>query len=232
MLSYKQYKALNESVMPSFALGLASHTNLGINSPFASFEEAKKVAKKKAKKKMFGDDEETGDGEMVPPASEKDEPDVDVEVGEEEAEDEDCGCKSMSKKKSKKTSKKKMWADEDDAQPEDEESDDSEEESEEEIEDGEEEEVPEGPCKADDVADEESGVALAGKGSPKELSFSKKKAKKSMKKESAEQEWWDSLNQMMGSSSDYKYSTELTPIDVNSLTQAVRQEPRQGSFFG
>lgn len=170
MISYKQYKAINEAVMPSFTLGLANPSNMGLTSPFASFAEAKK--------KMFGDkesDDETGDGEMVKPSSEKDDPDVDVDMGEEG----DCGCNAMSKKTSKKTakkaSKKKMWSDEDDApEVEDEEEEDADVgEGDEEIED-------------DDMGeeDDQSGEVLAGKGGMKNgpvaggPMFSKKSKKK------------------------------------------------------
>lgn len=155
MLSYKQYKALNESVMPSFNLGVTNPTNLGLSSPFADYAEAKKMAKKKSKKKMFGDEEEeTGDGEMVPPASEKDEPDVDVDMGDDE-DSGDCGMKCA---KSKKKSKKKMWSDEDDAAPEEEGEEDMG--DEEDMDDMGDEDIEGEPDE-----DEESGEALAGKGS-------------------------------------------------------------------
>ena len=110
MLSYKQWKMLNESIMPSFNLGIANPSNLGIQSQSGysmNFEEAKK-----SKKKMFGDDDdETGDGEMVEPASDKDDPDVDVSVGDDKGGCNKCGA--FSKKSAKKSSKKKCSSDAD-----------------------------------------------------------------------------------------------------------------------
>jgi hypothetical protein len=150
MLSYKQYRALNESVMPTFTLGIAQPTNLGISSPFGVDES--KMAKKMSKKKMnFGDEEEddTGDGEMVPPSSDKDSPDVDVDLGD----DKEDGCK-MCGAKSKKTSKKKMWSDKDDDGGEDDEEHEDDDDGDEGHEDNDE----------DSDEDEESGEDLADKG--------------------------------------------------------------------
>ena len=49
MLSYKQWKTLNESILPSFTLGLGQPTNLGLQSAFGlGLEESKKAAKKKS----------------------------------------------------------------------------------------------------------------------------------------------------------------------------------------
>lgn len=113
MLSYKQWKMLNESVMPSFNLGVVNPSNLGLQtqSAFTMDIEEAKMAKKKAKKKMFGDDDETGDGEMVEPASDKDDPDVDVKIGDDKGSCDGDKCGAFSKKKSKKSSKKKCGAD-------------------------------------------------------------------------------------------------------------------------
>lgn len=126
MLPYKQWKMLNESVMPSYNLGIAKPSNLGLQSQFAlGLEESKK----KAKKKMFGDDEdETGDGEMVEPSCEKDEPEVDVslEKGDDTEFSKKCGAKCA---KSKKNSKKKCGGDVDmdDTESNDQDKDDDEE---------------------------------------------------------------------------------------------------------
>ena len=89
MLSYKQWKSLNESILPSFNLGLGNPNSLGIQTPFG-FEEAKHG--KKSKKKM-----PTGDGEIVDASSKKDDPkedeeeevevDVDVEKADDKADD-------------------------------------------------------------------------------------------------------------------------------------------------
>lgn len=110
MLSYKQWKMLNESVFPSFNLGIANPSNLGVQSQSGFAMDIEE-----GKKKMLGDDE-TGDGEMVEPASEKDNPDVDVSLGDDNGgcgDDEKCGAfsKKSSKKTAKKSSKKKCGAD-------------------------------------------------------------------------------------------------------------------------
>jgi hypothetical protein len=112
MLSYKQWKTLNESFGGPINLGLTNPTNLGLSSniPGIDLDEAKMKKMLKAKKKMFGGDDE-GDGEMVPAKAPKDDPDVDM--GDEEM---DGGCKNCmkSKKKSPKKmmkSKKKMFGD-------------------------------------------------------------------------------------------------------------------------
>lgn len=121
MLSYKQWKTVNESVMPGGGcLGVSTPNSLGIMSKFGLVEAAKK-----SKKKMFGDEEdETGDGEVVDAASEKDEPEIDIDDAGDEEHDGGCNmCGKNSKKKSAKKSakkslkksKKKMWGDEDDA---------------------------------------------------------------------------------------------------------------------
>jgi hypothetical protein len=117
MLSYKQWKSLNESVLPSFNLGLGRPASLGIVSQFG-FEEAGMGKKKHGKKKME-------DGEIVKPARKADKPSVDVEVGDDDEDVksvdvcEKCGgmCGKTSKKKCNlcaMKSKKKMWSDEDD----------------------------------------------------------------------------------------------------------------------
>lgn len=226
MLSYKQWKMVNES---TFALGLAVQPTVGIQAPHElGFDEAKKMSKKKSKKKMhFGGDEDediSGDGEMVDPSSAKDSPDVDVDVDDEGGEEfGGCGgdkCGKMSKKKSKK----KMWSDEDDEgeveAPEEEEEDDDEEF---EDEGGDEEKVV--AKKKPPVSDEE--VPL----------FSKKKSKKKMKREGTEEEqWWASVKSMVTSNPNQKFGDGWTeyqedalfsPVDQSNLTQAVR-EPQPG----
>ena len=181
MLSYKQWKTLNESFTGSFNLGVKSSGQvLGIQSPFASYgielEEAKK-AKKAKKKKMHGEEDETGDGEVVGPSSEKDEPEVDVDSDEgeegEEGEEGDekvspCDEPKMCGKNAKKNSKKKMCSDEDEGEEDEDEEDGMEGE-----EDGEE-----------DEEDEEDGEENLGKKplEKDELQFSKKNAKKKSKK--------------------------------------------------
>ena len=156
MLSYKQWKTLNESVLPSFSLGLGRPSSLGLVSQFG-FDEMK-MAEKKAKKKM-------DDGEIVKAKRKADKPDVEVDVDGKDSEEMDvcgkCGsmCGSMSKKHSEKhcklcmKSKKKMWSDEDDRDEEEAEGDQEEAEGDEEEAEGEEEEAKAEKKKAE--ADEE-----------------------------------------------------------------------------
>ena len=51
MLSYKNWKIMNESILPSFNLGLGRHSNLGIQSQFG-LEESGAMHKKNKKKKI------------------------------------------------------------------------------------------------------------------------------------------------------------------------------------
>lgn len=224
LLGYKQWKMLNESVMPSLAIGIASQSSLGLQNPYASLDEAKK----KSKKKMhFGDDEDiSGDGEMVDAASAKDTPDLDVDLEDEDEGGGGCGehCGKMSKKKAKKKSKKKMWSDEDDEAPE------------EDLEDDEE-------MVDDEEGEEEMGDEVVAKKKPpmggeEEVPlFSKKKSKKKMKREATEEEaWWASVKNMVSSNPNQKFGDGWTeyqedalfaPVDQNNLTQAVR-EPGPG----
>lgn len=150
MLSYKQWKTLNESILPSFSLGIGNPSNLGLQSPFSTLEEGKKKSKKKMwddeddaedvekddeekedEEEGDGEDAETGDGEVVEPSSEKDDPDVDVEVGEDEEESpKGCGAKCGAKcakcgRMSKKKSKKKCGADMNPLEGDDDEEDDN-----------------------------------------------------------------------------------------------------------
>ena len=67
MLSYKNWKSLNESFFNQ-TLGLSNHQNLGLVSPSSLFDPVHSEAK--AKKEVIED--ESGDGETVPAASEKD----------------------------------------------------------------------------------------------------------------------------------------------------------------
>ena len=52
MQSYKQWKLMNESILPSFNLGLGRPSNLGITSQFGFDEGMHKKKKKKMKKMM------------------------------------------------------------------------------------------------------------------------------------------------------------------------------------
>ena len=162
MLSYKQWKTFNESVLPSFSLGLGRPSSLGLVSQFG-FDEMK-MAKKKAKKKME-------DGEIVKAKRKADKPEVEVDVdGEDSEENGVCGsmCGSKSKKHSAKKcklcmkSKKKMWSDEDDqdeekAMGDEEEAEEDEEEAEEDEEEAEEDE------EEDEEDEEEANEAYSKK---------------------------------------------------------------------
>ena len=64
------------------------------------------------------------------------------------------------------------------------------------------------------------------------LKRAKKKSKKKMHAESAdEQAWWNSVHSMMGTTNE-KFSDGVeglfTPVDTENLTQAVRNEPEAG----
>ncbi|RDJ35515.1 MAG: hypothetical protein DWQ19_11910 [Crenarchaeota archaeon] len=138
MLSYKQWKTLNESFDTN--LGLGQPQSLGVrseNGPTLDEFLTLLDEKKKMKKKMLGEkpdveidveDDETGDGEMVEPSSVKDKKKIDVDVDvndevEDDMDDDDMDdmedtedmddeqlmmMKKKSKKKMKKCSSKKM----------------------------------------------------------------------------------------------------------------------------
>lgn len=99
MISFKQWKMLRESVGPMPLIATQPQI-LGLFTP-NGFVEAKN-GKKNVEK------DETGDGETVDAASEKDDP------KNAKAAKDSCECKKMPKKNSKKCMKKKMWGDEDD----------------------------------------------------------------------------------------------------------------------
>lgn len=196
LLTYKSWKSLNESIMPSFNLGLKSPNNLGIRNQF-DFEEAKKKSKKKME-----------DGEIVDPAAEKDKPEIDVKVDDNDDDNEGCDTK-MCGKMAKKKSKKKMWSDEDDAP----EATDS---------------VKVNKCgDKKDLEDEEEDDS-EGEGENMEKPMFSKKSKKKMKEASEEEDWWNSVRNMVNSSPDQKYDDGCAdlfkPIDTENLTQAVRDE--------
>lgn len=223
MLSYKQWKLVNES-LGSVTLGLAMPQNLGAID--FGFSEAKKSKKKMEDEPEVEVEDETGDGEVVEPSSEKD-----------EAEDDECGCNTaMSKKKSKK-SKKKMSSDE---VPEDgvEVPEEDAEEEEEVPEEGDEEEL-------DVDADGEDEEIVEPDPSVEPAYSKKKSAKKSKKKMTSEmteeeQAWWNSVNGMLSTDNlnqkfddgFSQFETENifgTPVDLENMTQAVRDEPAVGN---
>lgn len=204
MLSYKQWKTVNESVMGGGCLGVSNPNSLGVMNKFGLVE----MAKKKSKKKMdfdMEDEDETGDGEVVDAASEKDEPEIDVD--DSSGEENDAGCNMCGKnskkkstkksaKKSLKKSKKKMWGDEDDASGEDDMGDEemgdededleaAEEESGEDLDGDDEEGESEDHIAKMKAAKGKAHTALAmGGGEDEAPMFSKKKSKKKSEKKS------------------------------------------------
>jgi len=220
MLSYKQWKNLNESILPSFNLGLANPSKIGMVMQNGFDIEENELAEAKKGKKH---------------------PKVEVEVKEEDKDGKKtCGkmCGKNCGKMCGKMSKKKMWSDEDDNyedeeeteedSEEEEEGDDSEEETEEdadeegddseEEEEEEEEEADEDDSEEDTEEDENDAEAEAEmkfskkskkkmlKGAQKKLDLNKNgkldaedfemlRKKKKMKKE--ETEWWNSVNGMI-----------------------------------
>jgi hypothetical protein len=280
MLSYKQWKSINESVLPSFTLGLSNPLNLGI----------------KAQGGVELD--EAGHGHHKKKKDNKEEPEVEVDVKED---DEKCKCGKKCGMKCGKMSKKKMWSDEDDQEDEEEDHDeDSEEESEEEDHDEDSEEDAEemkfskkskkkmlkgnqhkldanhnGKIDAEDFKILKSKKKKMGSDSvQKQIDYHKevgsdgmpdtpakgktinsnknfrggndyqhpyaknmKKMKNKMKKE--ETEWWTSVQNMLGADpntkfndgwTEYQSDSLFTPVDTNSLTQAIRPdgEPAPG----
>jgi hypothetical protein len=230
MLSYKQWKMLNESF--GVTLGLASPHNLGLNKSAFGLDEAKM---KKSKKKM---DVDEADGELTEPGKPSDDP----EVVEDDSEISPCGekkfCKA-SKKKSVKKSKKKMWSDEDDAATDDLEAGDEAgmEDDDAALEDAEEETGEDLDGDEEEGESEEHQEKIAAKAVPQ---MSKKKSKKTMQKEAFldnDEEWMASIKSMLHSDPNQKYDDGFTryyedalftPIDTDNLTQAIRPEPGAG----
>jgi hypothetical protein len=218
MLSYQQWRTLNESF--GGALGVSTPGNLGLVSSFGErYDLDEKKSEKKSKKKMHSEDE-TGDGEMVDAASEKDEPEVDMEDG-------GCGegefCGKMSKKNMKKSAKK-MWSDEDDAAeapaagekgkkvPADLE--------------GEEEDVDMDDDMGGCGEEGEEVATFSGKKSCKNSSKkSEKKSEKKMKAESTEeQDWWNSIKSMVNSNPNQKYGDGWSEYHEDALFAPAEPE--------
>lgn len=211
MLSYKEYKQINESVLGTRTLGMSQPQSLGIISDMPTEEELlaemkKKMAetKNKMKKKMLGDVDQEG-GEMVKPAEPK---------------DADKDAEKIAAKDSEDTEEK------DDHDEEDEDTDHEDKESEKEEE--------------KEHEDDDSGAAkemFMKKGGKKDKKEDKKEDKKDkeecckkcglkdctckcnkMKKE--DQEFWNSLHNMAGMP-ETKNWDGWTPI--TSVTQGIRQ---------
>lgn len=92
MKTFREWQKINESL--GYSLGLSTPASVGISSNLASLQELLEAKKKKAmKKKMNVDGEdETGDGEIVPPKSEKDAPEDEIE--KDDMGDDDADVKS------------------------------------------------------------------------------------------------------------------------------------------
>jgi hypothetical protein len=204
-MTFSEWRLLRES-LGTVPLAVQSPTVLGLinNQGGDNFDEAKK-----GKKVVKPEDDETGDGEVVEPKSEKDKDETDKK------DKKGCGCS--------KKSKKKMWGDNDDAQPEmkskfkkpgaeeGDENHDEEPEEDEEHDDVEGDESEEGDEEHDDDVegdeseeneDDDKGDVENKMKKPMKPSlddkkplFSKKNSKKHLKKESSD--ILDSLKRMM-----------------------------------
>ena len=225
MLSYKQWKSLNESVLPSFTLGVSGPQNIGLQLQNGFDLEEGRHAKKKKK--------------------DSEEPEVEVEVKEKEEkskkDDKKCGMKCG--KKCPKCSK--MFSDEEDY--EDEEEDKDEDEGEEEDKDEDKGEEDEGEEDEGEDEDEESSMKMKmskkkmlkgsqhkldvdgdGKITKKDFEILRKKKKIKEQAENMDN-WWNSVNNMIGPLPGTKFNDGLfTPVDTENLAQAVREEPGPG----
>ena len=156
MLSYKNWKSLNESIF-NRSLGLSSPQSLGLISPIHS--------EGKAKKEVIED--ESGDGETVPAASEKDEPKM-------------VKCKHCGKY-SKMMKKEEMEHEEEESEEEDHKEEDHEDEGESEEEDHEEEDESEEDEDESEEEDHDEEDEEESEEEDMEESKKHKKGKKHMK---------------------------------------------------
>ena len=239
MLSYKQWKSLNESVLPSFTLGVSGPQNIGLQLQNGFDLEEGRHAKKKKK--------------------DSEEPEVEVEVKEKEEkskkDDKKCGMKCG--KKCPKCSK--MFSDEEDYEDEEEDKDEDEGEEEDKDEDkgeedkdedeGEEDEGEEDEGEEDEGEDEDEESSMKMKMSKKKMlkgsqhkldvdgdgkitkkDFEILRKKKKIKEQAENMDnWWNSVNNMIGPLPGTKFNDGLfTPVDTENLAQAVREEPGPG----
>lgn len=223
LLSYKQYRILNETLGSPITLGLARPTNLGMIGNRFTPEELAAIdleeGKKKKKKMNDGEieiDAETGDGEVIDDkkAPPKDRPsDKGCDCGKD-----DCDCDNSDDVKeegcSKKHSKKKMS----DCGVDDEEIDIKDSGDDEEIDIDDDSDDDEDGLDVDDIEGGELGMMKK-----KMKKNMKKKAKKGMKKEEAE--WWASVHNMLDGFSTVSEETLLTPRDPN---EGLFSEPGPG----
>jgi len=248
MLSFQQWRMLNESFAGSYNLGLTNPQNLGLHNSSGfglGLEEAKAKHMKKSKKKM---DPDEADGEIVDAAAPKDDVDVDIDDDDVDVDDEGddvdpCGgkkfCGKNSKKKSKKKmmkSKKKMWSDEDDAEADLESGDDAglEDEDDAGLEDAEEDAGEDLDGDDEEGEDEDHIAAVKGKKKPFPPApmdtpmMSKKKSKKKMKSEAFldnDEEWLASVRGMMHSDLNQKFDDGFTRYYEDALFTPV--DPNQ-----
>jgi hypothetical protein len=217
MLNYKDYMNLKESFNTTLgirtpgvvggivkgAMGAPETTALDdLKKKLAELKETheKRIAalSEGRKKKMdVGEEEdETGDGETVEPASEKDEPEDSCDCEKE-------NCKKC-KKSMKKESKKKMAVGEEMPEEEEEETEEAPEEDAE----GEEEEAPEEDSEEED--DEESTEKT-----PAPM-FSKKKSKKTMKKEEEDKDtaWLKRMSETLSFRPNQRFSSGFKMEDA------------------
>jgi hypothetical protein len=208
MLSYKEFKQINESVMGARTLGLAQPQSLGIITDIPTEEELlaemkKKMAatKAKMKKKMFGDVDPEG-GEMVKKAEPKD---GDIDAEKDAAKD--------SEDSEEKVDKKPAVKPEEDEDQDDDKGDDDDKGSNDDEDDEDDEDVDAKDDKEEPEAKEDAGDA-------KEM-FMKKggkgKKNKNMKKE--DQEFWTSIQNMIGVPVTKSWDG-WTPI--TNIEQAIR----------
>jgi len=187
MLSYKQWKQLNESVFGSFPLGLSQTQSLGISSNVEGAEiEGVELEEGRKKKKVKVVEDETGDGEVVAPASKKDEP-----------KSASCGCSKCGK------NCKNMLSDEDDTDNEEDEDEDEDEEDTEDEDDTDEDEEEDDTDEDDEDEDEEDDTdedeeddTDEDEDEDEDKEKAPKMMKKKMKKE--EREWLGSLLNQIG----------------------------------
>lgn len=217
LLSYKQYKLLNETLGSPITLGLARPNNLGLIGNNLTPEELEKIrleeSKRKKKKMDDGEeveiDAETGDGEVVDDeaAPPKDKPKGSDEGG--------CDCDKFTCKKCKKMkneAKKNMCGDDEDVEDVDVDDEDIDEDIDDDDEDDDE-----------DVEDIEGGeLGMMKKKMKKAM---KKNAKKGMKKE--ESEWWNSVYSMLSANPSPKFSDGFTTVSEEYLLPP-QDDPNQG----
>lgn len=115
MLSYKQWKVLNESFAGPLTLGLSRPSDLGIVSDRPLFFNPNQVFEGRKKSKKYMDDNDDGNVKITIDGDDADEDDIEDSIDDGPCGKAKCGkakCgKAKSKKKSKKKSRKYMGSD-------------------------------------------------------------------------------------------------------------------------